>query len=388
MMKKALISTLASFKCLSFRQWRAILGMTLFILQLSSQTAQAAVSCRQLHKAGAFLSAPAKNPAEVAFVSAIKSRTLEDAKTYHLRYQGFLKAIEKIKNTDPDFAKLWDMFENKEYSWAMDRSPQTRQQVLKNGFLNIHEANRSAGVNRPDQRNHIEAQYLGMETTAYEKIPASMKPKSMYLVPNSETGIQAEPTPYFKRNARANSTGDTWVFDLKQIEENTFFVVGDSSNRALIMGDLIDDYQQFTTTPARKFTPGNPVNYILPGDLLPMSIPFFYEQVKNANTLRFVDRQSDWYRKKLLSMSDAPDWQQTMADSMQPDLPKLFKSFPSLRRYQEFLVRPYANYVEGMYYGALPVTKVRAFIYRSQPPTPAELRQFEKFGIEVIDGRQ
>ncbi|PIS10534.1 MAG: hypothetical protein COT73_08870, partial [Bdellovibrio sp. CG10_big_fil_rev_8_21_14_0_10_47_8] len=77
MMKKALISTLASFKCLSFRQWRAILGMTLFILQLSSQTAQAAVSCRQLHKAGAFLSAPAKNPAEVAFVSAIKSRTLE-----------------------------------------------------------------------------------------------------------------------------------------------------------------------------------------------------------------------------------------------------------------------------------------------------------------------
>ncbi|HEY8269688.1 MAG TPA: hypothetical protein VIG33_02285 [Pseudobdellovibrionaceae bacterium] len=294
-------------------------------------------------------------------------------------------------------AKLFKMFQTKQYTFAMDRSAARRTDILnKNEFVNIHQAKRSAGAYNPDARSQVEAEYAGLPLEEYNRLPDATKPKSMYLVPETSTGIDLAPTIYFQDNKTNKYTGDTWIFALDKIERNTAFIVGDSYNRALIEREFADDFKQMIILPEAHFLKNNILDYVLPLDLLLTAVPFYYEQVRTKNKFRFVNEDSAEYQKRFEDFKAEmdgflADWQYNLINDLRPTFSAgFFEKFPELKPYEKsFLFRPYGNYVEGLYYGPLSVAgKVKALIFRSTPPTAEEMAKFKELGIQVIDGRK
>jgi hypothetical protein len=133
------------------------------------------------------------------------------------------------------------------------------------------------------------------------------------------------------------------------------------------------------------------VDYLLPLDWAKTSAPFYYHEVKNSNKLRFVDpmEYTRSYEQRIREGEHIPTWLSILENSSRPDFNKtFFKKFPELKKLeQEQLFRPFGNYVEGLHFGELPASKIKALIYHSIPPSAQEMKLLKKLGIEVIDGR-
>lgn len=331
------------------------------------------------------------------FVSEVKDRSLRDLSAISQNIVRFTEAIERIAQRDRTFEKLLSMIKRHQYTFAMDRTPNRRMQILEHGFSNLHQTGTSLGVPRVNERTIIESNYFGIKPEDYLKIDNVLKPKSMYLIPTKESGFDWLPTIYATNSKTNKVTNDTWVFDLSAISDQTLFVVGDSYNRALIEGQLMADQSELNIKPDAKFSGMDPVNYLLPLESLSTSIPFFYQQILSQNLLRFVDPTSAEYLRPLEELKKdfedvgmrLQDWQILMMDDMQPNFDSsFFDKFPELIDFKNFLFKPRGNYVEGLFIGALPaVGKVSALIYRDTPPSPEEMRKFTEANIKVIDGR-
>jgi len=292
--------------------------------------------------------------------------------------------------------KILNVFDKKQYTFAIDRSNSKRMEILENGFLNIHEKGTSAGLANAESRSFIEAQYLKMKVKKYEQLPASLKPKSMYLVPTPDAKIDLIPTHYFQDVSTKKYTGDTWILDREQIKDNTLFIVGDSYDRALINGELGGNDLEI----AINSTLDNHAisDHLLPLEDLPISAPYYYEQVKTENRWRFNNITPEYIKKK-----QAPykvDWEIAESDPLpskiaakidytDPEFDKtLGKNYPELmEEHYSFYGRPFGNYVEGLYFGQLPQKKITTLIYHERPPTMQEMKKLKELGIKVIDGR-
>ena len=155
----------------------------------------------------------------------------------------------------------------------------------------------------------------------------------------------------------------------------------------------MDDIKSFEITPGRHLAPEKLTSHLLPPEWLDTAIPFFYDQFKKDRALRFVDPDAFklQYEKRLARGEVIPTWQSVLEDTSRPNFGTVFfKKFPELKPFEEdFLLRPYGNYVEGVYFGEMKAQgNVKALIYRSNPPTADELKRFEALGIQVIDGRK
>lgn len=308
-----------------------------------------------------------------------------------LHFEEQIRAIEAIAKRDPVFKKLHEMFENKQFTFAVDTSREARMDILKGGIKNQHEIAGSNGVFNPGARNVVESRYLRMDPSEYERVAAPVKPKSMYLIPEPSTGIEFTPTHYSLDTLQEKRIGDTWILKREAVEENTLLTVGDSLDRAYIESGLVDDWRSMEVLPDQKMSEKLAVDYLLPLDWANTSIPFYYREVQQHNRLRFVepDAYTRSYKKRIEEGEHIPTWQSMLENSSHPDFDKkFFKKFPELAPHQEEqLFRPYGNYVEGLHFGELPATKIKAFIYHSEPPSPEELAELQRLGIEVIDGR-
>lgn len=313
------------------------------------------------------------------------------------RLQQFQSALKKASSRDPILAYLIKLFQSKSVTFAIDRSAKARKGLLaQKKFLNIHQAESSGGAKRPYDRARVEGEYLGMNINDYLKVPDDMKPKSMYLIPELNTGLSFDPLVYSQDRKTLESTGDTWVFDYSQIQEQTFFTVGDSLNRALLGRGLTEDIQETTIRQNDHFTKDDLQDYLLPLDMLFTSIPYFYSEVKANKKFRFVDSEGAEYLKNYEDFREEmdghlADWQARMVlDSKPPGFSgHFFEIFPELKEFQEFFFKPFENYVEGLYFGSLPIEgKVKALIFRGEPPTAAEMEEFKRMNIQVIDGRK
>lgn len=326
-----------------------------------------------------------------SLVKSIGKATREQSVQNGLHFEDQIRAIETIAKRDPIFKKLQDMFENKQFTFAVDTSREARMDILKGGIKNQHEIAGSNGVFNPGARNVVESRYLRMDPSEYERIAAPVKPKSMYLIPEPSTGIEFTPTHYSLDAFQKKRIGDTWILKREAIEENTLVTVGDSLDRAFIESGLVDDWRSMEVLPEQKMSEKLAVDYLLPLDWAKTSIPFYYREVKQQNKLRFVepDAYTRSYNKRIEEGEHIPTWQSVLENSSQPDFNKKFmKQFPELAPFEgEQLFRPYGNYVEGLHFGELPSSKIKAFIYHSDPPSAQELLEFERLGIEVIDGR-
>jgi hypothetical protein len=336
-------------------------------------------------------SGPQKQDEGQVLVEKIRTQTLKETAEHHLPFKELIHSVDEIALRDPTFKKINEMFEKKQFTFAVDQNSKNRLDILKNGILNQHETATSAGVVSPEKRNFVESLYLRMDEATYEKMPAEIKPKSMYLVPELESNIKLVPTHYSVNPFSHKRVGDTWILDLKQIEKNTVFVVGDSLDRALIEGDLLDDPKWFTLNHSATLSGAQGVDHLLPLEWIKTSTPFYYEQVKSQNKLRFVDPKvfEAHYNKIKEEEGIVPMWQEVMMNTSQPKFEKNFmKKFPELSKYDDkVFMRPYGNYVEGLYFGKLPPKKIKAMIFHETPPTPEEMKEFERLGIQVIDGR-
>ncbi len=308
-----------------------------------------------------------------------------------LHFEEQIRAIETIAKRDPTFKRLLDMFEQKRFTFAVDASRDARMKILKGGIKNQHEIASSNGVFNPGARNTVEARYLRMDPSEYEKISAPVKPKSMYLVPEPSSGIEFTPTHYSLDAFQEKRIGDTWILKRESIEDHTLVTIGDSLDRAFIESGLVDDWRSMEVLPDQKMSEKLAVDYLLPLDWAKTSIPFYYREVSEHNKLRFVepDAYKRSYKKRIDEGEHIPTWQSMLENNSHPDFDKkFFKKFPELAPHQdEQLFRPYGNYVEGLHFGELPPSKIKAFIYHSDPPSAEELAEFERLGIEVIDGR-
>ena len=332
----------------------------------------------------------AKDEGQV-LVAKIRAQTLKETAEHHLPFLDLIHSVDQVALRDPTFKKINEMFEKKQFTFAVDQNSKSRLDILKNGILNQYETTTSAGVVSPEKRNFVESLYLRMDEASYEKMPAEIKPKSMYLVPDLESNIKLAPTHYSVDPFTHKRVGDTWILDLKQIEKNTVFVVGDSLDRALIEGDLLDDPKWFTLNHSATLSGAHGVDHLLPLEWIKTSTPFYYEQVKSQNKLRFVDPKvfEAYYNKIKEEEGVMPQWQEAFSNTSQPNFDEKFmKKFPEFKNYDDkVLMRPYGNYVEGLYFGKLPSKKIKAMIFHETPPTPEEMKEFQRLGIQVIDGR-
>ena len=326
-----------------------------------------------------------------ALVEKIKANTLKESAEHKINIQEYMKAIDQIALRDPEFKKITEMFEKREFTFAVDQSSEGRLGILKKGILNQYETKSSGGVLAPDKRNFVEARYLRMEPAQYKKLPKQIKPKSMYLVPDLNSKIKLAPTHYIESGSPAVRTGDTWILDLNKIEKNTVFVTGDSLDRGIIEGDLYDDIKQLDINPKSTLDGTHVVDYLLPLDWLKTTVPFYYEQVKSENLFRFVDPKvfKDYYKAQIKTHGHFPQWQEIIHNSSRPEFNKaFFKKFPELKKFEDDqLLLPYGNYSEGLYFGKLPPQKIKALIYHERPPSEKEMKELKKLGIQVIDGR-
>lgn len=337
------------------------------------------------------IAAVAQTPEQ--FVAQVAERTRLGMKQSGIAVEDYLATIQKIGTRDETFAKMLSVFAQRQYSFAIDRSPKVRMKVLQDGFKNIHEAGDSSGAYRPDARVAVESAYLGMKKNKYKALPDSLKSKSMYLVPTPESGIDLMPTLYICEPLSGKAIGDTWVFDLAAIEKNTLFVLGDSLDRMLIGEGF--DYPGMGILQKNAKVSGESFNhYLLPLNWLPTIIPYFAKQV-SAGKWQIVDEKSKEYQRRFTPEPGDPELTDALRMQINNFLPDFdetyFASYPELQSYLEgqFLTLPYQNYVEGLYFGQLPAEgKVKALIYRSQPPTAAEKTAFAKAGIQLIDGRK
>ena len=112
------------------------------------------------------------------------------------------------------------------------------------------------------------------------------------------------------------------------------FVAGDSLDRAVIEGDLVDDIKQFT-----------------------------------------INQQARLKGNNVVENSYRPEFNEAF-----------FAQYPELKPFESTqLLRPYGNYVEGLYFGRLPPKKIKAMVYHGRPPSEEEMRILRERGIEVID---
>jgi hypothetical protein len=212
--------------------------------------------------------------------------------------------------------------------------------------------------------------------------------------------LKLEPTEYSFDSKTESRTGDTWIFDREAIAPNMFFVVGDSLNRTLIARDMVDDYWTFKPTPGAHLPKDHLIDYILPLSRLETAIPFYYSQVKKENRFRFVNEKDPAYirlmeeaRRNLEGHLQRTAQNIIIDDRRPPEFVHgqggFFERFPEFDPLEfGFSLPPYGNYVEGLYFGALPVKgRVKALIFRGQPPSDEEVKLLKQAGIQVIDGR-
>lgn len=315
-----------------------------------------------------------------------------------LNVKGYIEAIRLIARRDPVFEKLVQIFDNKQYTFAMDRGDETRLKILKSGFLNIHQTDTSAGVARPENRAVVESQYLGIKLEEYNQMPPEVKPKSTYLVPDASTGIKMPSTHYYVDQDTGINKADTWVFDLNSVEATTLFTIGDSYDRVVQHRFLTDRFGLFPED--STLSKESSMDYVLPLNYLVMSVPFYYEQLRLNNEWKFADEKANW--EKLEKQIDA-DYLQEMTEHNALDLSSpdfddaFFVKFPELKPFkQNFLstydtrtnFSPQGVYVEGLVYGQLPAKlKVKKLIIRTRALSEEELKIVKENGIEIIDLR-
>ncbi len=333
---------------------------------------------------------PEHDQAKILVQQIIQNTKLKSAQN-GLHFEEQIKLIDQISQRDPVFKKLVEMIDQKNFTFAIDSSKESRLEILRNGFKNQHQIESSNGVFNPEGRNIIEARYLRMEPSEYEKISASIKPKSMYLVPEKKSGINIHPTHYSMDIYAKSRIGDTWVLKLDSIQDNTVLTIGDSLDRAMIEGELVADLKWMTILPDKKLSDKLAVDYLIPLEWVKTSVPYYYQQVSKENKLRFVDPMNNklWYQARKQKGEHIPTWLDMVQNSSRPKFDrKFFERFPELNKLEsEQLFKPYGNYVEGLHFGELPPTKIKTLIYHSNPPSPEELKILNQLGIEVIDGR-
>jgi hypothetical protein len=313
----------------------------------------------------------------------------------------FRRALRRAVKRDATMALLDRAFRDKKVTFAMDRDATVRRAILEaNAFLNLHQTGTSSGAPHTGKREAVESELFGIPRDQYEQLPPAWKPKSLYLVPDKDSGLALEPTLYALDENHKEHTGDTWVFDREAIAKNTFFVVGDSLNRTLIERELAQDLAFFSPGENSHLPKNHIADYALPIELLDTAIPYYYNQVKKEGRFRFVNEKDPAYtwlieqtredmggqlsRMQEILFSDylPPEFNQDRGD--------FFRRFPEFLPLEpQFFFKPFANYTEGLYVGELPVRgKVKELIFRSNPPTEDEMRLLKAAGIKVTDGRK
>ncbi len=327
-----------------------------------------------------------------AWVQRISANTRTESEYHHIPFKPYLQAIDEISKRDPIFARINDLFSQRKFTFAVDIPKSShRMDVLKQGILNQYQTETSEGVVNFEKRNFVESRYVRMSDTEYEGVPVELKPKSMYLVPDLQAGVNFTFTQFSERRFMEGSVGDTWVLDLDRIESNTLFVTGDTLDRALIERDLVDNFKTFTLDYSKKMDGSSSLDYLLPLDWVKATIPFYYERMLNRNEMRYVDpaTQKQMYEDYKKEMGVVPLWMESRIITSRPQFDDAFyQKFPELKRYDQNLMgRPYGNYSEGLYFGPLSPDKIKALIFHDTPPSSSELRELRRLGIKIYDAR-
>ena len=343
-----------------------------------------ASSCRDL--------SVSDDQAAKSWVQKIINNTRAESSRHQIPFQPYLNAIDEISKRDPVFARISTLFDQRKFTFAIDvPKAERRMDILKQGIMNQFQTNTSEGVVNFEMRNFVESRYVRMSDAEYETVAVDLKPKSMYLVPDLESGVRSTFTHYSERSFMQGSVGDTWVLDLDQIESNTVFVIGDTLDRALIERDLVDNPKTYSLDYSKKMDGSTSLDYLLPLAWVKATIPFYYERMLNRNEMRFVDpaSQKEKYEELKKEYGAVPMWLETRITTSRPNFDEAFyQKFPELKRYDSDLMpSPYGNYSEGLYFGPLGPKKIKALIFHETPPSSEEFKELKRLGIKIYDSR-
>ena len=77
----------------------------------------------------------AKDEGQV-LVAKIRAQTLKETAEHHLPFLDLIHSVDQVALRDPTFKKINEMFEKKQFTFAVDQNSKSRLDILKNGILN------------------------------------------------------------------------------------------------------------------------------------------------------------------------------------------------------------------------------------------------------------
>ena len=324
-----------------------------------------------------------------ALVQETLTRTVNGTRKHGFDYPGLQNAVEAIAKRDPVFQELTKLFDQRNYTFAVDMHGTDRLAVLRDGIKNQFQTGTSGGALSEERRNFVESEYLQIPYREYVQMSADLKPKSMYLSPLPGSGLKHPYTLYAEESYGQGAVGDTWLMKLDQIEPNTLYLVGDSLDRALVQRELAADDLFFYPNFDLHMDGSDPMDYLLPLQWLKTTIPFYYEQVARSREFRFVstDRHQQLHEEMKKELGHVTTRLDIRLNHATPTFDEaFFNRFPELKAYSNLFMAPQGNYCEGLYYGKLGPEKIAGLIYRSNPPSEAEWKMLNALGIQVYDG--
>lgn len=267
--------------------------------------------------------------------------------------ESFQLAVEKGTELDPNLYKsALDILRHERLQVATRLPFDIREQIMEKGFLNFHQARSSQGSSF--SRSEIEASYANLNIEQYKSLTDEVKPKYAAIYPEDNSGLSGP------KSLDSYAGTDKYYFKLDRIRQRMTVTPGDSLNR----------FVYWNGHPQESKSPESWDQMFIPWSERSILVPVLAEGLKvNRLGLPDIAPVRKWSR---------PDEYGNQFDIVGKDNLSEFKM-----KWQ-----PNMDYVEAQIWGALTLNDVAIFEYTKWKPTGQFLKELQKRGIEIRDGRK
>jgi len=238
-----------------------------------------------------------------------------------------------------------------------------REDIAKNGFLNMHATNLTRGNNSLTGRNTVEASFSDMSLSQYEKQSKKLKPKYAFLNPRVYENKKAAYIEHYG--------DDIFTFKTKSVEDQATYTIGDSLNYIASREEYINNSKENFEQGLLDKTDWMKGVVSKAESIYDVYIPFKYKSLISL-FLKFGANPKD--AVKVSGEGHASN-------------SNLYRS-PSVLKEFNLPYHFYNNsYIEVQIWGNLDLTQVESFTFRNRPPTGAFLKALKKYNIPIYDAR-
>jgi hypothetical protein len=329
-----------------------ILGLLIFAVLSFSGSAAFAQQCHQLFDA---------DPSHTEFSLAtqktmdhLEASLLELYQTSGFKNDGALiQAVEKTPGAIGElYREAWELLGNEKILVGTRLPSKIREKIAKNGFLNSHETEDSQGSVLG--RAAAEADTANFDIPTWDSLPNDIKPKFAAAYPKFKSKLSAT------TSLNSYTGKDRYYFNIDKIRDRLTVTPGDSFNR----------YVFWRGFPSSTHKPISWDQIYVPWKHRALMIPVLAEGLKEGRlglpklgrTSRDADPDYYGYQQEIVGEGNLSQYKMQWNPNM--------------------------DYLELQIWGKLTLDDVEVFEYHTSPPKGSFLKELQKRGIKIRDGRK